>query len=566
MSSLILRRLASGRKAVRFALRPMFGVLLLHWACADTAWAGSYLARCPVAGAGGDDRLTVTALEPTEPGCASRALPIEAESVLAVLPAPRRVPGAPEPQAVTIAGVAGQAGFEAREVSMTPASLATPAPYFVPGVDLRAVSSVGALGPLGRATLSNDGDDTVLDCAPGKEPAGLAFSTARVPPIPGMALRVVHRSDQNFHMVVATPGAAIGSAPRPLAKLRAAENSTEAYVPLPPDMPADTPLDIQVLCPVAGGHLALGEIVLEAKTKVPSARAAWVPDARRWQDNAADVFARAQRWGLTKLYVRVPFDQSGLADPQALAGFVVDASSHGIDVWALLTDSSDGERIPLGTASAALADYNAGVSAEAQIKGVEVEYAPERLWRYAVDPRAEAQSLIDRLQPMKGSLGMPLSAAVPTWFPTDPSFAERWANALDAMTVITDKTDPTDIRRSVSRFLAWGTRRGRPVEVALEAVPLDDSERGRFVRAEAGELWLISLDGKDALVLLKAAASGLPGLAFQQEEVVPVPAASRSFAGQAGPLREALNPLGRALGAWPSFAGIAFHGLLGGQH
>jgi hypothetical protein len=30
-------------------------------------------------------------------------------------------------------------------------------------------------------------------------------------------------------------------------------------------------------------------------------------------------------------------------------------------------------------------------------------------------------------------------------------------------------------------------------------------------------------------------------------------------------LREALTPLGHQLGAWPSFAGFAFHGLLGGQ-
>jgi hypothetical protein len=67
------------------------------------------------------------------------------------------------------------------------------------------------------------------------------------------------------------------------------------------------------------------------------------------------------------------------------------------------------------------------------------------------------------------------------------------------------------------------------------------------------------------LVLLKEIASGLPGRAYQQEEVVPVPAASRSFAGQGTQLREVLAPLGRALGAWPSFAGFAFHGLLGGQ-
>jgi len=550
------------------ALGLLLEASLLLCASAGAAVAGSYLARCPAADGALGDRFTVTASEPTDPGCIARALPIEAEGVLAVLPAPRRAAGAPEPETLTIAGAMGKSGFEVREITVAPASRSAPAPYLVPREDLRAVSSAGALGPLGRATLDTSGDDTVLDCAPGTERAGLAFATARMPPIPGMALRVVHTSDGNFRIVVATPGAPAGSEPRLLAKLRQAESATEAYVPLPPDVPADTPLDIDVICPASGGHLALKEIVLEAKTKVPTARAAWVRDARRWQENAADVFTRAQRWGMTKLYVRVPFNGSGIADPQALAGFVAEASGRGIEVWALLADTAEGdsERTPLAAAGSALADYNSAVSAEAQIKGVEVEYAPERLWRYAPDPGGAAQAFLDRLQPLKPVLGMPLAAAVPTWFPTDPSIAERWATSLDAMTVIADKTDPTDIRRAVARFLAWGTRRGRPVEVALEATPLDDSERGRFLRAESGELWLISLAGSDALVLLKESASALPGLAFQQEEVVPVPATSRSFAGQGAELREALGPLGRALGAWPSFAGVAFHGLLGGPH
>ena len=547
------------------ALGLLLGASLLLWASAEAAVAVSYLASCPTAGGATGDRLTVTPSKPAEPGCIARALPIEAGSVLAVLPAPRRAAGAPEPEVLTIAGAMGKAGFEAREITVTPASRSAPAPYLVPGEDVRAVSSAGALGPLGRATLDTSGDDIVLDCAPGTDAAGLAFATARMPPIPGMALRVVHTSDRNFRIVVAIPGAPAGSEPRLLAKLREAESATEAYVPLPPDVPADTPLDIDVICPASGGHLALKEIVLEARTKVPAARAAWVRDARRWQENAADVFTRAQRWGITKLYARVPFNASGIADPQALAGFVADASGRGIEVWALLADTAEGdsERTPLAAAGSALADYNSAVSVEAQIKGVEVEYAPERLWRYTPDPGGAAQAFLDRLQPLKPVLGMPLGAAVPTWFPTDPSIAERWATSLDVMTVIADKTDPTDIRRAVARFLAWGTRRGRPVEVALEATPLDDSERGRFLRAESGELWLISLAGSDALVLLKESASALPGLAFQQEEVVPVPATSRSFAGQGAELREALGPLGRALGAWPSFEGVAFHGLLG---
>jgi hypothetical protein len=572
MSSLVLGRPASARatwarrrKAAGRALKPMLMACCLLWvgAGANAAWGGSYLARCPAPSGARGDRLTVTTAEPVQPGCASRALPIEAQSVLAVLPAPRRAAGAPEPQTLTITGALGKSGFETREVTVAPVSLATPAPYFVPGADLRAVSSVGALGPLGRATVDRGDEETSLDCTPGAEPAGLAFSTARVPPIPGMAIRVVHAAEHNFRVVVGAPA---GSEPRLLAKLRASDSATESYVPLPSDLPVDTPLDIEVLCPASGGHLSLSEIVLEVKTTVPPDRSAWVLDARRWQESAADVFTRAQRWGLTRLYLRVPLNDSGLADPQALAGFVADASSRGIDVWALLADASGGgERAPLATAGAALADYNAGVSAEAQIKGVEVAYAPDRLWRYAPDPGAEAQAFLDRLQPLKPVLGMPLAAAVPAWFPTDAAIAERWASVLDAMTVITDKTDPTDVRRSVARFLAWGTRRGRPVEVALEAAPLGDSERGRFVRAKTGELWLISLDGGDALVLLKEPARDLPGLGFQQEEVVPVPATSRSFAGQSGQLREALNPLGRALGAWPSFAGFAFHGLFADQ-
>jgi hypothetical protein len=567
MSSLVPGRLASSKEiwarrrgAADLALAGMLGTCLMLWAGAHNASASSYLSRCPAP----SDRLAVTAAAPNRPGCVSVALPIEAESVLAVMPAPPRPAGAPEPQALTITGALGQSGFETRDVTVAPPSRATPPPYFVPGADLRAVASVGALGPLGRATLDSGGDQITLDCAPGTEPAGLAFSTARVPPIPGMAIRVVHTAEHNFRVVVGTPGAPGGSEPRLLAKLRAADSATEAYLPLPPDLPSDTPLDIEVLCPSSGGHLVLSEIVLEAKTTVPPDRAGWVRDARLWQENAADVFTRAQRWGLTRLYVRVPLNGSGLADPQALAGFVADASNRGIEVWALLTDSaesSDTERMPLASAGAALADYNAGVSGDAQIKGVEVEYAPERLWRYAPDPGAEAQALLDRLQPLKPVLGMPLAAAVPAWFPTDAMIAERWASVLDAMTVITDKTEPTDVRRSVARFLAWGTRRGRPVEVALEAAPLADSERGRFERADAGELWLISLDGSDALVLLKEPAGGLPGLAFHQKEVVPVPAASRSFAGQHGQLHEALAVLGRALGAWPSFAGFAFHGL-----
>src|SRR5215469_6278304 len=170
------------RATVQATLASVVGAILILWAGGGIALAGSFLARCPAAS--DHDRLAVAATEPSEPNCVSRVLPLKADAVLAVLPAPRRTAGAPEPQTVTIVGASAKDAFEAREVTVMPASLGISAPYLVPGADLRAVSSVALLGPLGRATLDRSGDDTILDCAPGTQPAGIAFSTARLPPIP----------------------------------------------------------------------------------------------------------------------------------------------------------------------------------------------------------------------------------------------------------------------------------------------------------------------------------------------------------------------------------------------
>src|SRR5258707_6629285 len=116
---------------------------------------------------------------------------------------------------------------------------------------------------------------------------------------------------------------------------------------------------------------------------------------------------------------------------------------------------------------------------------------------------------------------MPLSAVVPAWFPTGASVAERLAAVLDRLTVVTDRPDPIEIRRAVARFLAWGTRRNRRGDVALEAGPVAQSERGSFVRAEAGELWLVPVAARDtALLPPKETAPKLPRIGFRPEHVI----------------------------------------------
>jgi len=528
------------------------------WLCSEPAFAESYLTRCAGNSGDGDDVTLSDTAPPVAPGCTSVALPIDKTQVLAAVPAPKARPGAPEPETITVTGARDTETFRLREVSVAPVSLTAAPPYLVPGSDLRAVANVRGFGPLGRVAMASDGDQITLECEPGSDPAGLAFTTARVPPIPGMTLGVVHSADNVFRLIAADP-AASAREPLLLAKLKPADGPTEAHFSLPTALPADTPLDLKLLCPPAGGHLQLSEIVLEAKTAAPTARATWIAKAELWQDDSARVFARAQHWELTRLYIAIPMDEHGPTQPQALAGFLAEANSRGIEVWALL---SEGETEGSAIARAqALADYNLAVPAPAQIKGAAVEYPADRRWKYAPDPSLLARRFLDRISGLKAALGMPIEAIVPAWFPTDATFAERYAATLDGLTVLTDRTDPGMIRKAVNRFLAWGTRRGKPVQVALETGPASALERASFARAEAGELWLIPVGGERVLVLLKEAASDLPGTGFEQQESAELPPESRSFGGHRAELRQSLEPLGRTLGAWPSFTGFAFHDL-----
>jgi len=519
------------------------------------AEAQSFLSRCT--GGPEGETVAVTATRPAGADCIVITLPIEATDVLAAVPAPRRPVNAPGPATILVTGRMGESGYSVQEAAISPSHATPPPPYLVPGSDLRAIAAPRLLGSAERAKLGTDGDQTVLECTAGQDRAGFSLGAIRVPPIPGMSLRLVHSAEHTFRLTVA--GAGTDEEPRLLAKLKSADTATEAQVPLPTDLPADTPLDFEMLCPAEGGRLALGEIVLEAKTAVPPDRAAWVRDATAWTKDPARIFARAQHWGITRLYIEIPLGEHGLADPQALAGFIAAAGERGIAIWALLID--DGDDAKLARAAAALTDFNAGMPREAQIKGALLERAPERLWIYVSDPGAEAQRLLARLERLKPHLDMPLSAAVPSWFPTDAGVADQMVTALDALTVIANRTEPGEIRRSVARFLAWGARHGRRVDVALEAMPIPDAERRSFRRDAEGEAWLVPLVGAEALLLLREAKGGLPGRAFRQVEITPIPEATRSFAGDHATLREGLSALGRTLGTWPSFAGFAFHGL-----
>jgi hypothetical protein len=98
--------------------------------------------------------------------------------------------------------------------------------------------------------------------------------------------------------------------------------------------------------------------------------------------------------------------------------------------------------------------------------------------------------------------------------------------------------------------------------VAIEAGPLDDEETRIYRPAPEGELWLLP-EGDGAVALLLDRARANPGgAAFSLDRRIEAPASRVSYLGDESRLLAAARRLGASLSAWPSFLGMALHGLL----
>jgi hypothetical protein len=123
------------------------------------------------------------------------------------------------------------------------------------------------------------------------------------------------------------------------------------------------------------------------------------------------------------------------------------------------------------------------------------------------------------------------------------------------------RTDPDQIRRLAEPFLAWGEKWRKPVHIALESLHISDEERRHFVRGESGELWLLDM-GDFTFLLLSEQKQSFPDMtAFRFAYSTRWEAGGTTFYGNRDRLLELLPALEAGFKSWPSFAGIALHGI-----
>ena len=161
---------------------------------------------------------------------------------------------------------------------------------------------------------------------------------------------------------------------------------------------------------------------------------------------------------------------------------------------------------------------------------------------------------------------LPIDIVLPFWFdPETPLIGSMLSNivdSIDRITVMDYRTDPKQIKRKASPFFDWGSRNNKAIDIALETLPMPQEERRSYQQAEAGELWRIQLADKTIVLLLKnARASDAGVISYRATHARWVDGTDISFYKNKEKLWALLPLLQSDFSAWPSFSGLAIHGL-----
>ncbi len=299
------------------------------------------------------------------------------------------------------------------------------------------------------------------------------------------------------------------------------------------------------------------------------ARAAWFWSPAAWLDTPEMIFQQAAAHRLGRVYITVMLRDGAVAHAEALGDFIVAARAHGLAVWAVLGDPAavlPEQQLVLAGLAASLAEYNRAAEAGRQLEGLQLDVEPYLLPGYQLQPAAWQQRYVETVQRVHmAAPDLPLDLAMPYWW-GDPQHGgsdlfDRLQPSIQSITVMDYRTDFDDIVRFAQPFLDWGERAGRRIAIAVERMPIDDEERRVYMPDNQGELWQTQLAGHTVLVLFDRPVVVADGHVFRFSRSARFRGHTVSFSGHADRLSTLLPKLEQVFAHWPSFAGMALHGL-----
>lgn len=457
----------------------------------------------------------------------------------------------------------------ARRIEIRPADSGNVTPVSLPvGAPLLGRHAARPYGHEGRSSFATENSSLVITCGAGAKSAGvvLSFPSSRLPRGADVRLVATHHGD-GFGLAATLAGTDAKLSTTLPTSLRS--RKTEVVIgPGAADAPA---VQFVVQCPATAGRLVLEDLRLEpARQPVASPPlTAWAWEPTRWRTSPDELIDAAAARGVDRLYVALEIERGRVLHAPALARFVRLASDRGIAIDAVEGDPhmvrETGRVLALARARA-IAAYQRQVTPSGRLAGIQYDIEPYLLPEFGADRTAVLAAWSGVLNDLAVALGTDIDVVVPFWLITEAGGEEALnavADRLRQLTVMSYRTDPSLVTMLSEPVLAWGRKRGVPVRVALEMGPLEDETEQRFAPAPGGSLLVVEVEG-DAVALLMNGAKQVQDAvtlgAIRPATVVR--AANQSFLGNEAQLRRVAEDLERRLSAWPSFAGLALHGLL----
>ncbi|AKU21491.1 hypothetical protein ACZ75_08370 [Massilia sp. NR 4-1] len=407
-----------------------------------------------------------------------------------------------------------------------------------------------------------------IDCHAGSKPAGLLLAGPWYLPAAAMRLHAAASpsSAAGAAFVLGVADAA-RAAREDAAAIGALGNETSFA--LPARLDGASWQHFSIACPEQAAQLELASLSLQPLPGKEAGRSAWVWQSRQWMEEGDSVLAWAARHGLRTLFLAVPLtaaaDGLAVAQPERLAAFARRAAAQGIAIWPVDGDPRmvlENEQAATLARLRAYAAYNAAADAPARLRGVQFD-----IEHYLLPGYERAAAELDRayLALLRGlrreAGGLALEFVVPFWWSGKSALLAGLAEHASGVAVMDYRTDPAQIRRFAQPFLDWGVAHKKQVRVALEAGYLPPELQRRYARADAGEAWLVQLDGVPLLVLLKSAQANPHGASFRLQSERVLDGSATTFHTDPAALLRLLPALEADFSAWPSFNGIALHEL-----
>lgn len=413
--------------------------------------------------------------------------------------------------------------------------------------------------------IINSRGEISLNCRQGKKPAGIILRVPWFMPHADLSLELDSSGHGVFHVSLIDHLMEKREGSYLLGAFDAEVKGTNRFEILHGGLVREQWRALSFSCPNSGGQLDLSTLRLMPNLMHAPKRATWIWKTSDWKNQPATVFAHAQKYGISTLYISIEVRDGAIDDAKALAAFVREATLQGLEVWSVDGDPymvlPSEHPVTISRAKAYVA-FNRSVDRTGQLRGMQFDIEPYVMKDYDVAPIEWDRHYLSLAKELHlAADGLALEMVVPYWWGDKMTLLDSLAPFVTNLNVMDYRTNPQEIYRFAVPFLDWGSKHNKKVRIALEAGPIKAETRWSYVKVRQGETWLLAVKEMAVMLHLRQRQWNLRGPSFSLQSSTTSDTTTVTFYGKQEQMNALLPQLEKYFSAWEAFSGIALHEL-----